>query len=444
MDYHTIKRLAGEMDGVTVGDLIALAPQNDPFYVGTAGDVEKAQWFAGLWHEFGYTSGVHLRRVHYRLVSQDPPVIKPTGDPYQNTDRDWDYLNMASKCARYLGLVRPGAFVDRRNPDPHIYARNWHDATPRCVIESEGGLDIDLPEFPSNPHFAVHGYDRESDSYETTNLQRYLVEVWCEKSTMNDVLLPLCQKYDANLVTGAGEMSITAALDFVRRVEEMDKPARILYIADFDPAGYGMPVGVSRKVEFFLDENGLDLDIVLEPIALTGDQVREYDLPRTPIKRSELRRKSFIEAQGQGAVELDALEAIHPGLLAQIVEESILRYYDDTIQERAREERAALDETLGEAEAQVMEPWEEELDELEDAFRLAVSAFEEEIRPVQERLNAIYPRLVDALQAVEVDMDEYPLPEPEEGEEFNNPLYTSRRDYIEQLKAYKLYQNGGK
>lgn len=38
MDYQTIKREA-KARGVSVKDLIALAPQNDPFYVGTPGTI---------------------------------------------------------------------------------------------------------------------------------------------------------------------------------------------------------------------------------------------------------------------------------------------------------------------------------------------------------------------------------------------------------------------
>ena len=41
-------------------------------------------------------------------------------------------------------------------------------------------------------------------------LQRYHIEIWAEKTTMNDVLLPLCQRYGVNLITGAGEQSLTS------------------------------------------------------------------------------------------------------------------------------------------------------------------------------------------------------------------------------------------
>src|SRR2546421_9461049 len=81
MDYEQIKQRA-RATGQKVTDLIALAPQNDPFYTGTPNDLALGQWFALLWQAFGYTKGVHIRRVHYKIVSQDPPVVLPNGVPY--------------------------------------------------------------------------------------------------------------------------------------------------------------------------------------------------------------------------------------------------------------------------------------------------------------------------------------------------------------------------
>ncbi len=116
MNYETIKQYA-KANGQRVNDLIVLAPQNDPFYAGTPGDWEMAQWFAALWNAFYQGQNMHIRRVHYQIISQDPPVQLPNGLPYENTERCWDYLNQASKMARYLRLVNPAAFNDRRNPE---------------------------------------------------------------------------------------------------------------------------------------------------------------------------------------------------------------------------------------------------------------------------------------------------------------------------------------
>ncbi len=79
-NYDFIKELA-KANRCRVSDLIALAPQNDPFYVGTDGDRKNAEWFAALWGRFGYGSGVHLRRVHYQIISQSTPVLMPNGKP---------------------------------------------------------------------------------------------------------------------------------------------------------------------------------------------------------------------------------------------------------------------------------------------------------------------------------------------------------------------------
>ena len=44
-NYDTLKQTAAE-NKVRVGDLLALAPNNDPFYTGRPSEVAAAQWFA--------------------------------------------------------------------------------------------------------------------------------------------------------------------------------------------------------------------------------------------------------------------------------------------------------------------------------------------------------------------------------------------------------------
>src|SRR5437879_12646641 len=107
---------------------------------------------------------------------------------------------------------------------------------------------------------------------------------------MNDVLEPLCKRYGANLQTGLGELSITATLALAHRLQEANKPARILYVSDFDPAGQSMPVAVSRKMEYFVRTIGLVVDVRVFPVALTLDTVEYYGCPGTTLKEPERRR----------------------------------------------------------------------------------------------------------------------------------------------------------
>jgi hypothetical protein len=80
MNYEAIKVLA-KSARCKVTDLIVLAPQNDPFYVGTDAAHAWGEWFAELWQRFGYSTGVHLRRIHYQVVSQEQTVYMPDGKP---------------------------------------------------------------------------------------------------------------------------------------------------------------------------------------------------------------------------------------------------------------------------------------------------------------------------------------------------------------------------
>src|SRR5436305_663194 len=366
ISYEYIKQLARET-GQRVTDLIPLAPQNDPFYTGTPGDWARAEWFAGLWRAFRYVTRVHIRRVHYQIISQKPPVLLPNGKPYENTEECWNILNLASKAARYLHLVDPAAFNDKRNPDPVVYASN---RVYEPQVHAQLGLwasDLGLPDFPELPTYQVRDFK---------GTQRYHLEVWCEKSTMNDVLVPLCRSYSANLQTGLGELSITATLALVRRLQEAEKPARIFYVSDFDPAGQSMPVAVSRKIEYFVRTLGLDLDVRVFPVVLTLDQVQHYGLPRTPIKETERRRVGFESRHGEGAVELDALEALYPGELQAVLSRYIECYYDGSLDERIAQARAALENDLGVVWQQAVGRYAADVEDLRSEYEQLERQFE--------------------------------------------------------------------
>lgn len=402
MNYETIKALAAG-EGAKVTDLLALAPQNDPFYVGTPTTLAMGQWFADVWQQAGYTSGVHLRRVHYWLVSQDPPYPTHKGELYTNTDNHWKYLGNASKYARYLDLVRIADVIDRKNPDPHVFADYPYTTSPEYYVST--------PELDA-PGVGIYGIDNAL-------AQPYHLEVWCEKSTMDDVLLPVAQRYGANLVTFEGEVSITSCChDLVKRIDDSGgKPCRIWYLSDFDPAGKSIPAAMSRKVEWALYDGDLDYDVKITPLALTPEQVQRYRLPRTPIKKTEKRAEKFEDAFGAGATELDALEAIHPGELADLVDGALSPYYSEAAAREVRERTRDLHQAIS---AQV------------DAITARYAA---EIEALAD--------MITELRAVEVDAAEYAVdrysPHVIDG---NDWLFDSQRDYLTQIAYYKAHKSG--
>jgi hypothetical protein len=430
INHRAVRKMAREL-GCHAADLIALAPHNDPFYIGTHGDQTKAQWFARLWHGFHFDHGVHLRRIHYRIISQKKPVSMPNGQPYENTEVCWDLLAQAGKAARYLGLVDPDAFDDRRNPDPVVYATAQADHPTLHVVNDDIGSDLSLPGFPAPPTLKLEKF---------AGHQRYHLEVWCEKSTMNDVLLPLCKEYGANLVTGVGEMSITAVRQLMTRIEQVGKPVRLFYLSDFDPAGQSMPVAVARKIEYFARQAGPGLDVKLFPVVLTEAQVRRYRLPRTPIKESERRKAGFEHRHGAGATELDALEALHPGELRNILTRELDRYYDQSLEERVAEAAQRLNQMLDRIEGAALADHAEAMAGLRREYDSIQQEFGRRVEAWRSRAEEVWRAVRKEIEANEPEPDQVHVPEAREADERDHPLYDSQRDYIAQLNAYKRFQ----
>lgn len=393
MNYDSIKALAKEL-GVRVPELLALAPQNDPYYNGTASTIAKAEWFADIWRRVGCTSGVHLRRIHYWAISQHG-LLQANGLPYENTDNCWGYLDNASMSARYLGLVPLEGFVDRKNPGPHDLTE-YEDPS----------VSVSAP-LPDDPSVDVDGFGVNA-------AQVYHLEIWCEKSTMNDILLPICSEAGAVLQTGAGELSLTLAVALVNRIEAADKPARIFFISDFDPAGQSIPRALARKVEWLVGERCPGHDVKLARLMLTADQAQEYELPRTPIKDGEKRAGAFEARHGEGATELDALEALHPGVFANIVRQAIRPYRSQDVADRVADGASRLRQAI-----------DAEVDEITGRYEVHLEALKE----MQAEVEAID---IDPLEYLPADAE--PDAADDDGRRW---LYDSARDYITQIAEYK-------
>jgi hypothetical protein len=270
---------------------------------------------------------------------------------------------------------------------------------------------------------------------------------------MNDVLLPIARRYGAVLVTSVGFQSVTSAVQLItQRVQRDGKPTRLFFISDFDPAGNRMPVGLSRQIEFWLEKYAPDADIKLSTLALIRDQVQQYQLPRVPIKDSDLRKKGFEARYGEGATELDALEALRPGTLGSIVRAALDPYLDKTLEERYtetaeeaqekaadrwREQTADLREQLAEILDDVRPIYERHREDLEQLQ----AALEQDLAPYRAKLEAVWRDTKRAMETFDPELPE--RPEAEDADEADSSwLYDSARTYVEQLGVYKAHSNG--
>jgi hypothetical protein len=471
-NYEALKTLGESLDR-PLGTLIALSDDNDPFLCNRPGRrKDGAQWLAELWNRLDVPNGVHLRRLHYLLVSTTG-ITLPNGAPYENTHKCWADLGRASLDARCLDLVPAGVFVDRRAAEPIIYIPSdagseasvlIQSSRPALVEECDSALlQYDPPnyEFPDLPS----AYLREP------HVPDYALEIWAEKSTANDVLLPIAQNRGVTLLTGVGELSLTHCHGLVGRVRAHGRKTRILYVSDHDPAGLGMPISVARKIEFFLRRDGLRLDIQLDPLVLTFEQVREYALPRVPIKDSDQRRAQFEARHGEGAVELDALEALHPGALREIVVAAIdnfrrpVRSLRRRIASKASEVRNQIEDAESrvierhtEAVEELREGWaetESEITEHQEAIATAIERCEQTIAGHDEAITGllenwqahaepIWQQIASEIEQEVPDVEQIEWPTLDDGNEeegsADGPLFDSNRSYVEQIDRYKKHQ----
>jgi hypothetical protein len=331
MDYESILALA-EGDR-PVHTLLAEARKNDPFYI-TPARQRKAEWFAALWrtHCAGRAS-MHIRGIHYILVSLPVrPQREGSGTAYENTECCFKEMGDASRDARLLGLVPMERITDERNDAPVEHLPYWSDSdSPRISIEEPQSeveatsletIEDSTPELiigevpvrrlvvvglneppdligapaeieaPDLPEIDVETRDADDLVPDVTvhppqvTPPWFHIELWCEKTTMNSILLSIARERRANVITGPGFQSLTGSKGLIERAKRSKRPVRICYISDFDHSGQCMPVAVARQIEFLLQKEGLDLDIKLISVALTHDQCVEYRLPRTPIKDS--------------------------------------------------------------------------------------------------------------------------------------------------------------
>jgi hypothetical protein len=141
------------------------------------------------------------------------------------------------------------------------------------------------------------------------------VQIWLEKDALAAVVEPITAKYDVPLMVSRGYASKSFLHSVAQDMSE-DLPTYIYHLGDFDPSG----VNAGEKIEETLTDLAPDADIHFERIAVTEEQIAEWDLPTRPTKQSDTRAERF---GSDVSVELDAID---PNRLRAIVQEAIQRH----------------------------------------------------------------------------------------------------------------------
>lgn len=146
--------------------------------------------------------------------------------------------------------------------------------------------------------------------------------------------------YDVPLMVARGYASLSFLHSAAEAIRNLDVPAHIYHLGDFDPSG----VNAGEKIEQTLREMAPDAEIHFERLAVTPAQIEAWHLPTRPTKATDSRARNF----GNISVELDAIE---PGTLREIVETAINRHLPQdqlrVLQEAERSEREMLKGLVG-------------------------------------------------------------------------------------------------
>jgi hypothetical protein len=157
----------------------------------------------------------------------------------------------------------------------------------------------------------------------------YSVEVWLNKSALNPLLYPICQKHGATLVSVDGRVSENAVLALCQRY---NRPTIILCLSDISPSSVFFCGDLAMKIAQSSPFKR-SADIKLKCAGLKPEQVSELKLPavRASINSKEDREKYKRHLKSQSMdpknmVELDALEVYYPGGIAAFLDEILSKY----------------------------------------------------------------------------------------------------------------------
>ena len=203
----------------------------------------------------------------------------------------------------------------------------------------------------------IYGYDRFANgddfSAYAANIYRkdywlespVRVEVWVEKDAMAGKLKPVVRdEYGLDLYVSRGFASETYLQEAAAHIRCDGRPVHVYLLTDFDASG----IGIAETVTERLTEMAQPVEVSVERIAATPEQVEEYGLITQSVTRSDTRARRFVQRFGSETVELDAIPASE---VRRLVGEAIERHMDsrrlDFLRMVEKEEREGIRALLG-------------------------------------------------------------------------------------------------
>ncbi|MBT2530509.1 hypothetical protein J7E91_35500 [Streptomyces sp. ISL-99] len=253
-----------------------------------------------------------IRQVWYSLIS-DGVVVKE--------ERSYKRLVEVLGMARRSGRIRWEALRD----DTEIRAEPIAYAGPedfRAALR-QAALDFRL--------------DRQAG-------QEVRLETWSETAGMVNQLVTVADPYGVPVYSGSGFNGLPAKRGAaLRAAADGHRAVRIFVISDWDQSGVHLFSALAEDVTAFAGVDAPGTEIVFERLAVTEQQIADYQLPTAAPKTSD--NRSFTGTSTTQA------EALPPDVLAAVLRGAIEAHRDmdvlDELLEREEEQRRTLLHRLG-------------------------------------------------------------------------------------------------
>lgn len=230
-----------------------------------------------------------LRQLYYQFVSRDW---------IPNTEKSYKSLGNLISDARLAGLLDWDIMVDRTRELRSI--SHWTgpgDIVRACAQQFRLDTRADQPNY---------------------------IEVWVEKEALAGIVLQACDDLDVHALICRGYVSQSAMWQAARRLGYRKHRDRriIVYLGDHDPSGIDMTRDIQDRIA---ETFGTDVEV--DRIALTMEQIEEYQCPPNPAKVTDSRFQAYCDEYGDESWELDALE---PRVLSSLIKDAVMGHTDES------------------------------------------------------------------------------------------------------------------
>jgi len=232
-----------------------------------------------------YGQRVTVRQIYYHLFSKG--II-------QLTQRDYHRVCRILTEARKRGYI-PFEWIEDRSRSPlwNILYENLQDFLSQMI-----------------------------DKYKlnTWRNQENFVIILLEKEALATIIWDIAEQYNVFVFPTKGFSSWSMFVEGIKTlVEYFGKGKRliVLVLSDLDPSGKYIKEDYENKFKFMVKELGFQEPFIIEKIAITEEQVEEYDIP--PMEKTY---------RGRDTLKIWELDALDPRILRCIVKEAIEKYID--------------------------------------------------------------------------------------------------------------------